>query len=189
MSGPRAMFEPKTFRDLGRFLPFMFGAGALASLRPGVAVRAADLGVKVAAGHFAMRDAYPALGPDHKLGIRYGGTGDVTTLAKAYPQSEFYGRAPRYIPWPDIGFGVTSVPVGSSRFIYESKKSESSFRTSSAIVRRKGGSGSTSRVTKRTTSSSTRRRRPKTIRRKGKRCPPGYRYDAKRKMCIQTFKR
>lgn len=30
---------------------------------------------------------------------------------------------------------------------------------------------------------------PRAIPRRGKRCPPGYRYDAKRKMCIQTFKR
>ena len=32
-------------------------------------------------------------------------------------------------------------------------------------------------------------RRMRAIPRKGKKCPPGYRYDVKRKMCIQTFKR
>lgn len=31
--------------------------------------------------------------------------------------------------------------------------------------------------------------KPRMVRRRGQRCPPGYRYDAKKKMCIQTFKR
>ena len=99
--------------------------GAYLGLRapPGIQVRLLDLGVKAYAAFVAMGDAYPALGSSHKFGVRYGGTGEVTTLARAIPVTQMYGSVPRHVPFPDFGFGLTAVPNTSSRWVYENNKS------------------------------------------------------------------
>jgi len=98
-------------------------AGAVGALPAGIQARLLNLGVKSYAAVVAMGDAYPALGPNYKLGIRYGGTGEVTTLGRAIPITQMYGSLPGKIPFPDFGFGLTAVPNTSSRWVYENNKS------------------------------------------------------------------
>ncbi len=105
------------------FVGAALGAAAVMRLPPGIQARMLNLGVKAYAAAVAMGDAYPALGPNYKFGIRFGGTGEVTTLAKAIPFTQMYGIGPKYTPWPDFGFGLTAVPNTSSRWVYENNKS------------------------------------------------------------------
>lgn len=121
----------------------VMAGGSFLLARPSFAFRAADIGSQLLASHIAVEAAYPAIYPSRKLGIQYGGTGEVTTLAKAIPQTGFYGYAPRYIPMLDFGFQITNVPVGSSRVVYEQNKSRGakdspSMRTGIAGLRGNG---------------------------------------------------
>ncbi len=97
------------------FVGAALGAAAVMRLPPGIQARMLNLGVKAYAAAVAMGDAYPALGPNYKFGIRYGGTGEVTTLAKAIPFTQMYGSGPKYTPWPDFGFR----PDGGSQYLFE----------------------------------------------------------------------
>ena len=105
------------------FVGATFGVAAVGALPAGIQVRLLNLGVKSYAAAVAMGDAYPALGSSHKFGVRYGGTGEVTTLARAIPVTQMYGSVPRHVPFPDFGFGMTAVPNTSSRWVYENNKS------------------------------------------------------------------
>ncbi len=116
-------FLTPTPQRQARFVGAALGVATVGAFPPGIQVRLLNLGVKSYAAAVAMGDAYPALGRSHKFGIRYGGTGEVSTLAKAVPITQMYGPGPRYTPWPDFGFGLTAVPNTSSRWVYENNKS------------------------------------------------------------------
>lgn len=98
--------------------------------RPGIAVRAAKQTSKAVAGYGALAPAYPALRKDRKLALMYGGTGKVKPLSEVSPYTRRYGLAPRYILVPEYGFGISNVPIGSSRLIpysdYQSRRERSS---------------------------------------------------------------
>ena len=177
------------------FVGTTLGIGIAGRLPPGIQARLLNLGVKTYAAAVAMGDSYPAFGPEQKFAVRYGGTGEVTTMGQAIPFTQMYGPAAKYTPWPDIGFGLTAVPNTSSRWVYENNKSRpGEHRASSGTPNtRKTIRGASAQIksTRRSRRFAKRKpaRRLRAFPRKGRRCPPGYRYDPKRKMCIQIFKR
>ena len=181
------------------FVGLAFGAGAVGALPPGIQVRLLNLGVKSYAAAVAMGDAYPALGSSHKLGIRYGGTGEVSTLAKAVPFTQMYGAGPKYTPWPDFGFGLTAVPNTSSRWVYEQNKSRPGEHTSRSGTPQTSKSmlGASAPKTRKSTTSSKKGRgsgaRLRVSRghrlRKSRRTVPWCRVHNKRHYCRLTRKR
>ena len=179
------------------------GLAAVGALPAGLQVRLLTRTTHLYAGLVAMGDAYPALGSSQKLGIRYGGTGEVTTLGRAIPITMMYGPLPGKVPFPDFGFGLTAVPNTSSRWVYENNKSRpgehtsrsGTPQTSKSILgasaqnqpgtSRKKPRGMISLANRRGAPTSG-RRRPRTVRYRKGGCPPGYRYDRRRKMCVLT---
>ena len=192
-----------TPRRQATFVGAAFGVAAFGALRPGLQVRLMTRATHVYAGLVAMGDAYPALGSKQKLGIRYGGTGEVTTLAKAIPFTQMYGAGPKYTPFPDFGFGFTAVPNTSSRWVYERNKSRPGEHTSRSGTPQTSKSmlGASAQTKPRASRkkpgrripladrrgpATSRERRPRTVRYRKGGCPPGYRYDRRRRMCVLT---
>ena len=195
-------FLTPTLQRQGAFVGTALLAGAVGALPAGIQVRLLNLGVKSYAAAVAMGDAYPALGSSHKFGIRYGGTGEVTTLAKAIPITQMYGAGPRHTPWPDFGFGLTAVPNTSSRWVYENNKSrpgEHKRRTSRVagpLKTRKSIRGASASKRKSSTSSKKGRGSGARLRvsrghrlRKSRRTVPWCRVHNKRHYCRLTRKR
>ncbi len=130
----------------------MGGASTIIARAPSVGVAMMNKSVALIAAAGAMRDIYPAFGPHHKLGVRYGGTGEVMPMSQAWPMmGMIYGPIARKVPVPQYGFGFTSVPNGSSRWVYEQKIAESRSGKDSGLP-------STNRKARSGTSSSRRRR-------------------------------
>ena len=186
------------------FVGATLGIGIAGRLPPGIQARLLNYGVKTYAAAVAMGDSYPAFGPEQKFAVRYGGTGEVTTMGQAIPFTQMYGPAAKYTPWPDIGFGLTAVPNTSSRWVYEMNKSRPGEHTSRSgtpetgksipgASAQKGRSGPSSKkpgrripLADRRGPATSRERRPRTVRYRKGGCPPGYRYDRRRKMCVLT---
>ena len=106
---------------------FVAGAGAIGvtpSIPIAMRVRALGATTKAYAAMIALGDAYPAYRRDRMLAVRYGGSGEVTTLGRAIPITMMYGGIASKVPFPDVGFGLTNVPTGSfsQRFVNESQK-------------------------------------------------------------------
>ncbi len=108
------------------------GASAIIRRFPSIGVTVMNKSVALVAAAGAMKDVYPGLMGDlgfetgHKLGVRYGGTGEVMPMSRAFPLTGIiYGPIARKVPVPQYGFGITSVPVGSTRWVYEQKKAKS----------------------------------------------------------------
>ena len=149
-----------------------------------------------------VRGILPALGPDHKVGIRYGGIGRKP-FGEAYPLLSMY-MLPHVeaFPVPAFGLALTAVPNDSSRIIHETNKSrggEHAIQSSGTPVAEPSISGLSakksgqyirrSRMTKgdaAVTRGARTRTRPKTVPYRKGGCPPGYRYDRRKKMCVRT---
>ena len=192
-----------TPRRQATFVGAALGLAAVGALPAGLQVRLLTRTTHLYAGLVAMGDAYPALGSSQKLGIRYGGTGEVTTLGRAIPITNMYGPLPSKVPFPDFGFGLTAVPITSSRWVYENNKSRGGEHTSQSSgtpvaepsisgLSAKSPVGTRAKRGKGDAAVSTRgargRTRPKTVRYRKGGCPPGYRYDPRKKMCVRTSK-
>ena len=130
-SGPdprRAPIRPglltPTPRKQAAFVGVSLGLAATAALPLQLKVRAMGPITKAYAAMIALGDAYPAYRRDKMLAVRYGGTGEVTTLGRAIPITMMYGGTASKVPFPDLGFGLTAVPTGSfsQRFVNESQK-------------------------------------------------------------------
>ncbi len=124
-----------------------YGTASLVTRFPSVGVTMMNKSVAAIAAAGAMRDIYPAFGPDYKFGIRYGGTGEVMPMSQAFPMTGMiYGSIARKVPVPQYGFGITSVPNGSTRWVYEQKKVQSRPGQDSGLpsTNRKARSGTSS---------------------------------------------
>ena len=193
MSGPQPIITPGVLTPTpGRQMQVVVGAfavtGAAGLMRnPRNLVRSWKFGASTMASITELSGALPALGPSQKFGVRYGGAGVATIGSTAIGNMYMGGTPEADLPFPTFAFGLTAVPNTSSRLVYENNKSRpGQAKSVNTAVRM-----TTMRKSMRRASAQkkARRRRAKIIPRRGTRCPPGYRYDAKRKMCIQTFKR
>ena len=126
----RAGYLTPTRQRQAAFVGAAFGGGIMAGVlaRPMIALRAYGLASSAIASSLEMAKAYPALGPDRKLGIEYGYSGETATLAQAMPFLVFiHGRNPAMgLPVPDVGFGFTAVANSSSRLQWENNKKSQS---------------------------------------------------------------
>ncbi len=85
---------------------------------PGLTSKAYHLGMRLFAAEMALAPLFPALGSEHKLGIRYGWSGEWVRWDQ-HPMLRWYSTpSTRALPVPEMGWGPTSVPVGSSRLVY-----------------------------------------------------------------------
>ncbi len=128
-----------------------------------------------------LKGLLPALGPEHKVGVRYGSQ-EMTTIGEVPVLRMYSGTTTDNLPLPTFGFGLTSVPTGSSRFISEWNKKgiDGKSRGDQQVAMQ------TREVkTRKSMRGPSAKKKPRMVRRRGSRCPPGYRYDAKRRMCIQ----
>ena len=149
-----------------------------------------------------LAGALPALGSSHKFGVRYGGAG-VTTIGETALGAMYMGGMPEAsLPIPTFGFGITAVPVTSSRLVYEQKKSrpgEHTRRTSRVAGPLKTGKsmpGASAQKRKSSTSSKKGRGSGARLRvsrghrlRKSRRTVPWCRVHNKRHYCRLTRKR
>ena len=179
------------------FVSAPVGGATVAGLlrNPRTLIRTWRFGASTMATLSELGGALPALGSSQKFGVRYGGAG-VTTIGETFLGAMYLGGTPEAnLPVPTFGFGVTAVPNTSSRLVYELNKSrpgEHTSRSGTPQTRKPiRGASAQGKSTRRSRRFAKRKpsRRLRVIPRRGKKCPPGYRYDAKRKMCIQTFKR
>ena len=159
-------------------------------------VRMWKYGGAVVSAYTDVRGILPALGPDHKVGVRYGGTGRKP-FSEAYPLLAMNATpAVANLPVPSFGLAITAVPGGSSRLGYEQNKSRpgqaksvnTAVRMTTMRKSMRGASaqkpgGMISPANRRGPASS-RERRPRTVRYRKGGCPPGYRYDRRRRMCV-----
>ena len=201
--------ESRILRDVrGHEKEILAGALVVASLYPAgrvagaiyrnprAPVRIWQWGTKTLAASAALGPAYEAIGPEKRVAFRWGGTGgyeraDQHWMTRWHPAS--YGPAGR-LRVPQTGWQFTAVPSSEPVVRTPNKSRGVQVRTLTSRMGHQKGRASSSRPSAtRKSQSQTRTRgkknRRKVIPRRGKRCPPGYRYDAKRKMCIQTFKR
>jgi len=138
------------------FIGAMFGAGFVAT-NPALVARGYTLSAKAAAQYLALAPVLPALGPDYKLGIRAGTTGQMVRWDQHWMARHYSLPATRGLPIPQFGLGPTAVPNDSSRFIFEMKKLQSGGpRPQSSQQVRKGRSATAAR--KRGTNQARRRR-------------------------------
>ncbi len=102
-------------------LTSVLGGPALGIFRnPRNVVRAWKVGASTLASFTELKGTLPALGPDHKLGIRFGSQ-EMSTLGEMHLIDPTMPEAS--LPFPNFGFGFTAVPNTSSRLVYEAKKS------------------------------------------------------------------
>ena len=120
------------------FLALSIGAGAFYA-RPGMALRAYKFALPRYVAAVEMAKLGPGLkgdlgfGGGQQMGVRYGGTGEMTTIGRAIPFTRMYGPA-HTLPVPDFGFGLTSVPEDSSRFYHEAGKSGLTTKQTTEII-------------------------------------------------------
>ncbi len=156
------------------------GLGVVGILRrPANIPRAWKYGAGAIQSATELHGLLPALGPDYKVGLGFGSQG-MTTMGEIHigPHYPFNYGTTENLPVPTFGIGLTSVPNRSSRFIYEGKKNQSRGGQQVAMQTREARARKTMR-------GPSAKKKPRMVRRRGSRCPPGYRYDAKRRMCIQ----
>ncbi len=85
---------------------------------PALTSRVYHIGMRLAAAEVALAPLLPALGPKHKLGIRYGWSGEWVRWDQ-HPMLRWYAvPSTRALPVPEMGWGPTSVPVGSTRLVH-----------------------------------------------------------------------
>lgn len=137
---------------------------------------------------------YPALGPDHKIGLRFGATGDTVPMSKHWFLRHYthgYGVSMKGLPVPQFGLGITSVPNDETRWGFATPGGKS--RTPPVSVRygrfssrsRKGISPNNRRfLDDRRRSMSL--KSAKITKRRGKRCPNGYRFNRKLNACVRS---
>ncbi len=187
------------------FVGFAFGGGIMAGLlrRPTIALRTYGMISSRVAAAGEMAKVYPALGPDRKVAVEFGFSGDTVTLAQAMPfLIAIYGNSPVMgLPVPDVGFGLTSVANSSSRLAWENNKksvSRGGQDTSRTGKPSKVGSSTSPLTPKSGTSSKSGRRKPSQRRRgpKGRRSrgnsrrpTPWCRRHNRRHFCKYTRKR
>lgn len=127
-----------TLERQAAFVGLTLGAGAVYA-RPGMAIRAYKFALPRYVAAVEMAKLGPGLkgdlgfGGGQQMGVRYGGTGEITTIGGAVPFTRMYGPA-HTLPFPDFGFGLTSVPEGSSRFYYEAGKSGLTTKQTTEII-------------------------------------------------------
>jgi hypothetical protein len=124
-------------------VPLGLGVGRAMLGSPSVVSRAYHIGMRLFAYEMALAPLLPALGPKHKVGIRYGWTGEWVRWDQ-HPIMMWYSMpSTRGLPIPEMGWGPTSVPVGSSRLVHmsdiEKSRGGSTRPKSSQQVRRTGG--------------------------------------------------
>ena len=108
-----------------KFVGGIYGGTGIAGLTrsPKTVYRTWQFGASTITSIGEMRGLLPALGTRHKLGLRYGGTGEVTSIGSTRIGHMYMGGMPEAdLPIPTYGVGLTSVPVGSSRMMFEGKK-------------------------------------------------------------------
>jgi hypothetical protein len=187
-------------------------AGAIIS-RPKRAYSTYKHSAAIFASVMQLVSVLPALGPNYKLGFRVGTMPEAKSIHQISPFIAATQVAPDYLahtPFPVPEFGFAAVPNDSQRFRYEMDKSSTQSRggehtsrsgTPTAGTSTPGPSAqikpSSSRNKPRGMISLANRRGPATLRERRPRspkalpyrkggCPPGYRYDRRKKMCIRT---
>ena len=101
-------------------VPLGLGVGRAVLGSPSVVSRAYHIGMRLFAYEMALAPLLPALGPKHKVGIRYGWSGEWVRWDQ-HPIMMWYSMpSTRGLPIPEMGWGPTSVPVGSSRLVHMS---------------------------------------------------------------------
>ncbi len=99
----------------------LYGAGIVAA-SPSLTYRAYGLASRAVAKAAFIGPVLPALGPKAKVAVRWGGTGEFVRLDQHYMLRMYATPATRGLPLPQFGWGLTSVPAGSTRLPYEMRK-------------------------------------------------------------------
>ncbi len=137
VTSPWALHRPR-----GQLAVLGLAVGGVGLANPKNFVRAWHYGAGAAAAYADYRELSPALGPSHKVGLRFGGTGQVQSLNRAFPGISLYGVEGQ-LPVPTFGFGFTAVPVSESRRPFSTKsrkpraKSSQPARRASSATRKK----------------------------------------------------
>lgn len=116
----KQMLVPTPTRQM-QFAAAVFGGPMIARAAfssPTVSSRAYHLGMRLFAAEMALAPLLPALGSKHKVGIRYGWSGEWVRWDQ-HPMLRWYSMpSTRGLPVPEMGWGPTSVPIGSSRLVH-----------------------------------------------------------------------
>ena len=99
----------------------LYGAG-IVSTSPALTYRAYGLASRAVAKAAFIGPVLPALGPKAKVAVRWGGTGEFVRMDQHHMLRYYTTPATRGLPLPQFGWGLTAVPVGSTRLPYEMRK-------------------------------------------------------------------
>lgn len=90
-------------------------------------VRTFNWSMYALSAYFGYRPFYESIGPERKLGIRYGGEGTVSlasVVGRLGPGRMYVLPYMSKIRVPAFGYGIASVPAQESRFIPRSSKAQ-----------------------------------------------------------------